>query len=147
MGQYTVRGVQEMSGERNLAILLQSLNPQLDPDDYVFCSVPVGEEVGLTGEAWAMIRESEGVTLIMTRTAADRNRLPYEALFRRITLNVHSSLEAVGLTAAVSSRLAEWEISANVVAAFHHDHIFVPRGDAERALAALEGLGRGDHER
>ncbi len=141
-GEYTVRGVQKMSGERNLAILMQSMNPQLDPDDYVFCSVPFGEEVGLTGDAWAMIRESEGVTLTLTRTAADRNRLPYEALFRRITLNVHSSLEAVGLTAAVSNRLAEWEISANVVAGFYHDHIFVPSADADRALAALEALGR-----
>lgn len=131
-----------MSGERNLAILLRSLNPQLHPDDYVFCSVPFGQEVGLTEDAWAMIRESEGVTLILTRTAADHNRLPHEALFRRITLNVHSSLEAVGLTAAVSTRLAEWEISANVVAGFYHDHIFVPSADADRALAALEALGR-----
>jgi len=60
---------------------------------------------------------------------------------RRITLTVHSSLEAVGLTAAVAGALARQGISANVVAAFYHDHIFVPRDQAERAVAVLEKLG------
>jgi hypothetical protein len=61
---------------------------------------------------------------------------------RMITLTVHSSLAAVGLTAAFSARLAREGIGANVVAAFHHDHIFVPAADAERALAALKALHR-----
>ena len=132
-----------MPAETNLTILLRSLNPQLHPDDYVFCTVSGGADVALTEDMWAMIREREGATLILTRAAADRMQLPCDTLFRRITLNVHSSLEAVGLTAAVSTRLAEMGISANVVAGFYHDHIFVPSGDAERALAVLEGLGKG----
>ncbi|TVR05349.1 MAG: ACT domain-containing protein [Spirochaetaceae bacterium] len=129
-----------MSGERNLAILLQSLNPELDPEDYVFCSIQSEDDAGLLRDAWAMIREREGVTLILRRDTADRLHLPYDGLFRRITLSVHSSLEAVGLTAAVSSRLAERNISANVVAGYYHDHVFVPSGDAKQALEAIEKL-------
>ena len=130
-----------MLAETNLTILLRSLNPQLGPDDYVFCSVPVGREVDLLRDAWAIIRESEGVTLILTRDAADRHHLPYESVFRRITLRVFSSLDAVGLTATVSARLAERHLSVNVVAGYYHDHIFVPSGDAERAFEAIEELG------
>lgn len=65
-------------------------------------------------------------------------------LFRAITLEVHSSLNAVGLTAAVSGALARRGISANVVAAFYHDHIFVPAGQAQEALETLGALSRGD---
>ena len=57
-----------------------------------------------------------------------------------ITLDVHSSLEAVGLTAAVSAALAEENISCNVVAAYYHDHLFVPVADAERAMETLMRL-------
>jgi hypothetical protein len=57
-----------------------------------------------------------------------------------ITLRVHSSLAAVGLTAAVAAALSDHGISANVVAAYCHDHIFVPADRAEEALAALRSL-------
>ena len=131
-----------MSGEKNLSTLLRVLNPELDPDDYVFCSIPFGSEHVAQIDAWAIIHENEGLSLILKRDEADRHRLQYEMAFRRITLNVHSSLEAVGLTAAVSTRLTELQISTNVVAGFFHDHIFVPAEDAERALRAVAGLSR-----
>ena len=60
-----------------------------------------------------------------------------DVLFKLITLTVHSSLKSVGLTAAVTSKLAEYEISANVVAAYYHDHIFVPYEKAKKAMEVL----------
>ena len=62
---------------------------------------------------------------------------------RRITLRVHSALDGIGLTAAVSAALTEAGIACNVVAALHHDHVFVPAPDAARALSALEALSDG----
>ena len=84
-----------------------------------------------------MFVEEEGLTLVIERSVAEGNRIDCSAPFRRIVLTVHSSLEAVGLTAAVATALAERGISANMIAAFHHDHIFVPSDRAEAALAAL----------
>jgi hypothetical protein len=84
--------------------------------------------------------EAEGLTLIIRKTAAEQHGIPFEATFKAITLNVHSSLEAIGLTAAVASRLTLRGISANVVAAYYHDHIFVPTTDAKRALQVLREL-------
>ena len=85
-------------------------------------------------------REAEGLTLLIAPAEARALGLPDRPLFRRITLGVHSSLEAVGLTAAVSAALTEAGISANLVAAFHHDHVFVPADRAEAALACLRRL-------
>jgi len=76
-----------------------------------------------------MFQEPEGMTLIYESDEQPR--------YAMITLTVHSSLEAVGLTAAISAALTKQQISANVVAAFYHDHIFVLEGDADRAMAAL----------
>ena len=78
--------------------------------------------------------------MVVARQDADRAGLAYDSVFRCITLNVHSSLEAVGLTAAVSGKLAETGISANVIAAYYHDHIFVPAEKADAALSALNEL-------
>eukprot|EP00434_Breviolum_minutum_P038829 symbB.v1.2.034454.t5/scaffold4448.1/size41344/4 len=93
-------------------------------------------------DPWMLFSEgSEGVTLIMAKEAAEKHDLEHEGPFCRITLMVHSSLEAVGLTAAVARALSDAGISANVVAAFHHDHVYVPAQEAERAVSILKGLG------
>ncbi|MGO2019037.1 MAG: ACT domain-containing protein [Psychrobacter sp.] len=84
--------------------------------------------------------ETEGLTLVLTKDKADEAGLNYEGVFRQITLTVHSSLEAVGLTAAVSTKLTSKDISANVIAAYYHDHIFVSNDKAEQALSALKEL-------
>lgn len=81
--------------------------------------------------------EKEGLTLIITQQEAINKNIDYESVYKLISLNVHSSLDAVGLTAAFSAKLAEKNISANVVAAYYHDHIFVPEEKAEQALAAI----------
>lgn len=130
-----------MSGGTDLTRLLADLRPVLAPGEFVFCCVPAGRYEQLaSAEVLAMCREEEGVTLVLDRQGADQLGLDYEGSYRRITLGVHSSLEAVGLTAAVSSRLAERGIAANVMAAYYHDHVFVPTVRAEEALKLLEGL-------
>jgi len=86
------------------------------------------------------VREQEGLTLVVAQEDADRLGLVYELVTAWITLGVESPLAAVGLTAAVTRVLAEHGIAANVVAALHHDHLFVPVGRADEALAALGRL-------
>jgi hypothetical protein len=82
----------------------------------------------------------------LSKEKADAMNIPYATPCAWITLTVHSSLEAVGLTSAVSKSLTEANISCNIVAAFYHDHIFVPVKDAERAMNALQNLTRAKHE-
>ncbi len=131
-----------MSGESDLNTLLAALQPKLLAGEFVFCSFPganYGEHREL--QPFAAIDESEGLTLVIPRLQADRANLSYDAVFRGITLAVHSDLEAIGLTAALAGKLAEHGLSANVIAGFFHDHVFVQSRHAERALAALAELG------
>lgn len=126
-----------MVGETNLSKLLRSMSPALMPDEYVFCSVQ-GEYCDFHElSPLASYREVEGLTLVVSKKEAIANNLVFESVFRGITLTVHSSLDAVGLTAAVSTKLAENGISANVIAAYYHDHIFVQADKAELAIEAL----------
>ena len=123
--------------------LLAGMEPELRDGEFVFCTVANGNIVDLARlDPLGIFREAEGLTLILRRETAEQEGLAGAAPMRLITLTVHSSLEAVGLTAAFSARLAREGIAANVVAAFHHDHIFVPAADADRALAALKALQR-----
>lgn len=130
------------SGEADLDTLLAGLAPLLRSPEYVFCSVPLSAAVDVATSALATFREEEGMTLVLERKAADDAGLDYGPTMRCITLQVHSSLEAVGLTAAVSSALAQAGISANVIAAYHHDHVFVPASRADDAMRVLNSLPR-----
>ncbi|WNC68631.1 ACT domain-containing protein [Thalassotalea nanhaiensis] len=127
-----------MVGETNLSKLLGAMSPVLMPDEYVFCSVQGEYRDFHELDPLASYREAEGLTLVISKEAAIANKLQFESVFRGITLTVHSSLDAVGLTAAVSTKLAEKGISANVIAAYYHDHIFV---QSEKAELAIEALG------
>ncbi|PXF62866.1 ACT domain-containing protein [Kangiella spongicola] len=122
----------------DLSTLLENLQPILDEQDYVFCTVTVVSD-GL--KPLATFREGEGISLICQKEEVEASGLPYDGIFKKITLSVYSSLEAVGLTAAVSTALTEANISANVVAAYHHDHLFVPADKAAEAMGILKGLG------
>lgn len=127
-----------MAGEKNLNTLLASLSPRLVEGEFVFCTIPgarYGEFAGLF--PLASFQEEQGLTIVVSKARADQAGLGYESVFRCITLSVHSSLEAVGLTAAVSGKLTEKGISANVIAGYFHDHIFVAADQADAALAAL----------
>ena len=131
-----------MVGETKLSKLLSSMSPELLPDEYVFCTVQgnYGDFAALS--PIASFGEAEGMTLVITKKAAISGKLSFESVFRAITLTVHSSLEAVGLTAAVSTKLAENHISANVIAAYYHDHIFVKADKAELAIEVLNEFCR-----
>ncbi|CAN7544282.1 ACT domain-containing protein [Neorhizobium sp. LjRoot104] len=130
-----------MSGVTDLSTLLASLEPVLVDGEFVYATVPsesLHEYLAL--KPIGMFFETEGLTLILPRDAAERARLAASAPLRCITMMVHSSLEAVGMTAAMAAALTTEGISANVIAAYYHDHIFVPAADAERAVVALRAL-------
>ena len=127
-----------MTGILDINELLKSMSPQIQKGDYVFCTVD-GQLADFANlNPLATFIESEGLTLILEKNTADKAQILYEGLFKQITLTVHSSLEAVGLTAAVANKLSDNGISANVVAAYYHDHIFVQADKANEALAALQ---------
>lgn len=129
------------SGETDLNRLLAGMAPEPMPGEYVFCSFPggrYGEHAEL--DPVAAVREAEGLTLVIPRHSADAHNLAYSSVLKGITLTVHSSLEAVGLTAAVARRLSAQGISANVMAGYYHDHVLVQSEHAARALAALRAL-------
>lgn len=126
-----------MSGETNLSTLLREMRPILHPGEYVFCNIPdkdIIKNVTFIG----LFHEAEGWTIVLAREVADELGLQYSFIASWITLTVHSALEAVGLTAAFATALAEVNISCNVVAGFYHDHLFVPVEQASEAMEALK---------
>ena len=130
-----------MAGEEDLSMLLAQLNPRLLGGDFVFCTIQkaqYGDSADL--QPIASYQEEEGLSLLLAKGAADVAGLAYESVFSCISLMVHSSLDAVGLTAAVSGRLAAHGISANMIAAYYHDHIYVPQNKAQLALQVLAEL-------
>jgi hypothetical protein len=131
-----------MSGETSLEKLLSSMSPRLNPGEFVFCTVEDGLQIPAAGMLGSF-REQEGLTVILERTRADALGLSYSYCAAWITLEVHSALEAVGLTAAFAGALGKAGISCNVVAAYYHDHIFVALQDAERAMQVLRELAAG----
>ena len=128
-----------MSGETNLMILLQHMNAELNEGEYVFCTVPESHTLK-PGAILGYFREKEGLTVILPKADADNLKLAYDFVFSWISLTVHSSLSAVGLTAACSNALALQQIPCNIVAAYNHDHIFIPVDDAQKAIACLRDL-------
>ena len=129
-----------MSGETNLQSLLANMQPDLLEGEFVFCSVSPQAFDQLRICPIGNFREAEGITLIVERSIADDEGLDYEFVSRRITLNIHSSLEAIGFLAAITSKLADAGISVNTVSAFYHDHLFVPTDRANTVMRLLDKL-------
>ncbi len=130
------------TGETDLPTLLRSMQPVLHPDIFVFAKLP-SRSWPDDGLAPVMVfQEREGTTLVVERAAAAWAKLDGVFPCRMITLNVHSSLEAVGFLAAVTRHLAAAKIGVNPVSAFHHDHLFVPADRAELAVRLLEELAQ-----
>ncbi|OZS43344.1 ACT domain-containing protein [Photobacterium sanguinicancri] len=126
-----------MAAITDLNELLQTMSPKVKADSYVFCTVTGEIKDYLTLKPIAFFHEDEGVTLVLKQQDALNVGLPFDGVFKLITLTVHSSLEAVGLTAAVASKLASYDVSANVIAAYYHDHIFVQQEKIDIAMSAL----------
>ena len=124
-----------MAEERDLSRLLQGLRPRLYPDRYAFAEAV---EPSLGADQFALFREDEGLTSIHPDSHGE---------WARISLEIHSSLDAVGLTGVMASRLADLGISVNIIAALHHDHLFVPWERREEALECLQSLQREAEER
>lgn len=125
-----------MAGLTNLHEILGALRPSVRAGRFVFVTTPTPPEV----DAHARITEDEGTTLVLDQQVADEHGLPYDAVFGWITLQVHSSLESVGLTAAVATALARVGISCNVIAGYYHDHLLVGIESVDEAVDVLGGL-------
>ena len=134
-----------MAGETALATLLRSMSPQLNDGEYVFCSLP-DRSLLQDCEVLGSFREREGLTVILPRQQAERLGLGFDYVAAWITLNVHSALEAVGLTAAFAGALGKAGISCNVIAGYYHDHLFVGQADAGRAMQVLQQLAAGEEQ-
>lgn len=131
-----------MVGETNLNELIRSMSAVLVNGLYVFVTVDSGRvPKGISSRM--VFEEAEGTTLIMLKSEAERHELPYEFPCRMITLNIHSSLEAVGFMARISSELAKHEMGVNPVSGFFHDHLFVPDGRENDALIVLQEMASG----
>ncbi|WP_437371644.1 ACT domain-containing protein [Maribacter litoralis] len=125
-----------MAGETDLNILLKSLKPSLNKGSYVFISVNDIRHISRDIILFEF-KEKEGITIILEQAKADELNFKYDFVASWITLTVHSALNAVGLTAAVSTALTKYNISCNVIAAYYHDHIFVATKDTEQTMEVL----------
>lgn len=128
-----------MAGETDLTKLVRSLQPQLNEGEYIFAKIDNKRQIP-TQDIIGFFREQEGVTLILEKEKADAMHITYGFIASWISLQVHSSLEAVGLTAVFATELAKHAISCNVVAGFYHDHIFVNHNLGEKAIKILSEL-------
>ncbi|TPI13615.1 ACT domain-containing protein [Mesorhizobium sp. B4-1-3] len=131
-----------MSGETDLQKLLASMTPRLQPETYVFATLPLGANLPEGAEPVMRFIEREGMTLILAERQAKAAGLAGTFRCRMITLDIHSSLEAVGFLAAITAKLAAAGMGVNPVSAFYYDHLFVPADRAEEALAILQQLAR-----
>lgn len=135
--------VETVKGETNLDKLLASMSPELVEGLYVFATVADGVvPPGLRPRL--LFEEAEGLTLILLKDAAEAHGLPYEFPCRMITLNIHSSLDAVGFLARITTALAQQGMGVNPVSGFFHDHLFVPDGREWDAMAVLAAFATRD---
>lgn len=135
--------MENKTGETDLEKLIENMEPVLNEGDYVFATVSNLEKIP-RAITICEIKEKEGITVVLPKKEADSLGLKYEFIASWITLNIHSSLEAVGLTAAFSTALGNHGVSCNVIAGYYHDHIFVDKKDETKALNVLQAMSKKD---
>ncbi|MEO1555566.1 MAG: ACT domain-containing protein [Pseudomonadota bacterium] len=128
---------------KDTTAMIAGMTPVLMPGGWVYCcETDARRAAEMSGDAFATMHEAEGITLILPEPVAKAQGYDTSLVMRQITLNVFSDLEGVGLTAAVAAALTDIDVSCNVVAGYHHDHVFVPEADADRALKVLQDRQR-----
>ncbi|MDY8135395.1 ACT domain-containing protein [Aquimarina sp. 2201CG5-10] len=130
-----------MAGETNISELIKGMTPKLNKGEYVFATVTDLSKINRE-DTICEFKEEEGTTIVIDREKANELDLKYEYIASWITLMIHSSLEAVGLTALFSTELANNNISCNVIAGYYHDHIFVNQKDSNKAIQVLTKLSK-----
>jgi hypothetical protein len=125
-------------GETDLVKILATLTVLRRDEPVTMVTVPDAVRVG--DGIYMVLAEDEGTTVVATVAEAQRRGWPTDFRAAWLTIEVHSSLDAVGLTAAMSRVLTEHNIPCNVLAGYYHDHLLVPLELADQAIAALESL-------
>lgn len=116
------------------------MKPELANKEYVFCTLPEDKFSRLQLNSLLVYKEKEGFTVIIERKIADANSLPYYNVWKLITLTVQSDLSVVGFLAKITDKFAKAGVSVNVVSAYYHDHLFVPKEKADKAIEVLKKL-------
>ncbi|MBL1421747.1 MAG: ACT domain-containing protein [Alphaproteobacteria bacterium] len=127
------------NGTTNLPKLIASMQPELQPHIYVFAKTN-NKTLATSLESIMRFQEPEATTLILRQNIAEKHKLDHEFPCRMITLKIHSSLQAVGFLALITTHLAKHKIAVNPVSGFYHDHLFIAQGQAKQAMKALSEL-------
>lgn len=130
-------------GTSDLPTLLKTMSPELSDESFVFLSL-APDQVPPDLKAAGTFREAEGLTIICEKSEAMKHGFAFQGSYRRITLSVHSSLDAVGFLSRIARELTRANISCNVISAFYHDHLFIQESAAEDAMQVLSSLGTSD---
>jgi uncharacterized protein len=128
-----------MPGSINLQEVLDSMQISCNNIEYGFATLPIDADIA-PRDILAMFYEDEGLTVIAPTGYLDFQSISFEGPYARLTIESHTSLELVGLTAALAKKLTDVGIPTNIVAAYYHDHIFVPYDARDKAAEALISL-------
>ncbi|KAL6894806.1 ACT domain-containing protein [Trichoderma evansii] len=127
-------------GEKSLAKLLATLTTTLHDTTFVFATLTDISNLPPLPETQLLFKETEGITVIVSQEYAEAHKIDFFFPCKMITLNVTSSLEAVGFMAVIATKLAENKMGVNPVSGFYHDHCFVPLGREQEAVEVLHRL-------